>query len=389
VACDFPCCVGTSSADQLQIITITRIIIGCMSTDFTNPPRDRSQLMDMLYASALREPLGNVRFLPFILKREIDRFLSRLDVGRFRSQVMKLDEYYLIRLQRQASELGAQDETVAGDFALFHISDAVWCFCSIENTVTVNKTAIAAIQQYASQASLIYISTREFRRIFDRLAEQKQRIQIVQHSEYNRQESNVNYLRETKDYRSVFAELASKDAVVRRIVAEVYAESRQPVALFAFNNNGLLSLREGAIHFFFDQLVAEVARIGNAKNLIFANRERERLQLHPLELSFEDNILSDKVANFALVDALSSISKSAIGVFHANPYIHVLYTDFRDGSSFNVYSTSDSTLMIVPSTRASVSALMKLYRGISEKFADCEIAEAPRRPPTLGEFFEG
>jgi hypothetical protein len=134
-------------------------------------------------------------------------------------------------LQRQATELGAPDETVAGDFGLFHIADAVWCFCSIENSDTVKRTALAAIQQYASQASLIYISTREFRRIFDRLAEQKQRIQVVQHSEYNRQESNVNYLRETKDYRSVFAELSSKDAVVRRIVAQIFAESREPVAL--------------------------------------------------------------------------------------------------------------------------------------------------------------
>jgi hypothetical protein len=359
-----------------------------MSSDFTNPPRDRAHLLDMLYSSAQREPLGNVRFLPFILKREIDRFLSRLDVGRFKSRVLKLDEYYLIRLQRQSTEVDDQDETVVGDFGLFQVSDAVWCFCSIENTAIVNKTALAAIQQHASQASLIYISTREFRRIFDRLAEQKHRIQVVQHSEYNRQESNVSYLRESKDYRSVFTELTSKDAVVRRIMAEVYAESREPIALFAFNNNGLLSLREGAIHFFFEQLVGEVARIGNAKNLIFANRERERLQLHPLELSFEDNILSDKVANLAFIDALSSIGKSAIAVFHANPYIHVLYTDFRDGSSFNVYSTSDSTLMIVPSTRASVSALMKLYRGISEKFADCEIAAAPQTPPSLGEFFE-
>jgi hypothetical protein len=185
----------------------------------------------------------------------------------------------------------------------------------------------------------------------------------------------------------VFAELASKDAVVRRIVAKVYAESKQPMALFAFNNNGLLSLREGAIHFFFEHLVGEVARIGNAKNSIFSNRERKRLQLHPLELSFEDGILSDKAANFALIDSLSSISKSAIAVFHANPYIHVLYTDFRDGSSFNVYSTSDSTLMVVPSTRASVSALMKLYRGISERFADCEIADASQTPPSLEEFF--
>jgi hypothetical protein len=358
-----------------------------MASDPANVPRDRVHLLDMLYSSARREPLGHVRFLPFILKKDIDQFLSRLNVGRFRSNVLKSDDFYLIRLQRQPTELDEENESIAGDFALLHISDAVWCFCSIENSVVVSKTVVAAVQQHASQASLIYISTRDFRSVFDKLAEQRHRIQVVQHSEYNRLESNISYLRETKDYRTVFAEVASKDAVIRRIVVEIRAESKERVALLAFNNNGLLSLRYGAIHFFFEQLVREVAKIGNAKNLIFANRERHRLQLHPLEISFDDNILSDKAANFSLIDSLSSIGKSAIAVFHANPYIHVLYTDFRDGSSFNLYSTSDSTLMIVPSTRASVSALMKLYRGISEKFADCEIAEASKVPPSLGEFF--
>jgi hypothetical protein len=136
-----------------------------------------------------------------------------------------------------------------------------------------------------------------------------------------------------------------------------------------------------------DRLVNEVAGIGNIRNTLFANRERRHVQLHPLELSFETAILADRAANAVLIDSLLSISKTAIAVFHSNPYVHVLYTDFRDGSSFNIYSSSDSTLTIVPSTRASVSALMRLYKGISERFADCEIGEALQTPPTMNEFF--
>jgi|ERR1022692_1564891 hypothetical protein len=126
-----------------------------MSFDPSHVPHDRVQLLDMLYGSAQREVLGHVRFLPFILKRDIDQLLSRLDVGRFRSRVLKFDEFYLVRLQRQPTGIDEEQEAVAGDFALLHLSDAVWCFCSIENTVIVNKTAMAAIQQHASQASLI------------------------------------------------------------------------------------------------------------------------------------------------------------------------------------------------------------------------------------------
>jgi hypothetical protein len=358
-----------------------------MATNFTNPPTGRSDLLQMMYRLAQNEPLGHVRFLPFILREDIKRFLSRLNVGRFRSNVVVFDEYYLLRLQRIRLELDAREEAPSGDFALWQISDAVWCFCSIESPTVVINTAMLSGRQHPSRASLIYVSTREFQRIFEKLSGDYHRVMVLQHSEYNRQESNVNYLKETKDFKTVFSELALKDAVVRRIVVKVYSRANELVATFSFNNDGLLALRDGSITFLLDRVVNEVARIGNTRNVLFQNRERRHLDLHPLELSFESEILADKTANEALIDSISSISKSAIAVFHANPYIHILYTDFRDGSSFNIYSSSDSALTIVPSTRASVSALMRLYRGISEKFADCDISEVAKLAPTAGEFF--
>jgi hypothetical protein len=357
-----------------------------MSSNFARIPGTRLELLEMMYHTAQREPLGNVRFLPFILKEDIKTFLPRLNVGGFRSKVETFEDFYLLRLQRIQMELDANDAPVSGDFALFETSGAVWCFCTIETTTVLGKTVIPAIQRHPSRASLIYISTKEFRRLFDNLAADNNRLLVVQHNEYNRQESNINFLKERKDYKIVFAELTAKDAVARKIAAEIHAQGRR-VSAFSFNNNGLLSLRYGSVQFFFDRLVNEVAAIGNIRNSLFANRERSRTQLHPLELLFETGILSDKAANSVLIDSLSSIAKSAIAVFHSNPYIHVLYTDFRDGSSFNIYSSSDSALTIVPSTRASVSALMRLYRGISERFADCDVSEPAQSPPTMNEFF--
>jgi len=342
-----------------------------------------------MYTSAQGEMHGHVRFLPFILKEGIEKFLPRLNLLRFRSQVETFGDYYLIRLRRVQLELAGTDESVSGDYALFHLSGAVWCFCSIERSQVVGKTAIAAIQQHPARASLIYISTREFRRIFDSLTVDGNRVFVVRHSEYNRQESNVNWLKERKDHRVVFEELAAKDAVATGIVVEVRASRGAPVSVFSLNNNSLLSLRHGSVGVFLENLVAQVAAIGNARNSLFTDRERSRMQLHPLELLFDSGVFSDKAANSALIESLSSISKSAVAVFHSNPYIHVLYTDFRDGSSFNIYSSSDSTLTIVPSTRASVSALMKLYRGVSERFADCDIAEGEQGVPTINEFFGG
>ena len=360
-----------------------------MSSSFTSVPDTRRELLPRMYQSAQAETHGHLRFLPFILKEEIEKFIPRLNLLRFRSQVEKLGDYHLIRLRRVQLELEETEKPVSGDFALFRISGPVWCFCSIERSAVVGRTAITAIQQHPSRASLIYISTREFRRIFDGLSKDGNRVLIRRHNEYNRQESNANWLKETKDYRAVFEELASKDAVATSVVAELRAPKALQLAAFSLNNNSLLSLRHGKIELFLEAIVGQVATIGNARNALFENRERSHSHLHPLELTFDSGILSDKKANLALADSLSSMSKSAIAIFHSNPYVHILYTDFRDGSSFNIYSASDSALTVVPSTRASVSALMRLYRGISERFADCDIAEATRTQATVSEIFGG
>jgi hypothetical protein len=295
-----------------------------MSTDFNDIPRGRRDLLETMHRSAQKETQGHVRFLPFILREEIKNFLPRLNLLRFRSQVESFADYYLLRLRRVQLELEGKDESISGDYALFQISGVVWCFCSIERSEVVGKTAIAAIQQHPARASLIYISTREFRSIFDSLSADGNRVLVVRHNEYNRQESNVNWLKERKDYRVVFTELASKDAVATSIVVEVRAAGGAPVAAFSLNNNGLLSLRYGGMEFFLEKLVERVASIGNTRNTLFANRERSRTHLHPLDLLFESGMLSDRAANSALIEALSSISKSAVAVFHSNPYIHVL-----------------------------------------------------------------
>jgi len=344
-------------------------------------------MLPTMYRSAQGETQGHLRFLPFILKEDIEKFLPRLNSLRFRSQAEKLGDYYLLRLRRVQLDLEDREESVSGDFTLFSIAGTVWCFCSIERSAVVGMTAIAAIQQHPARASLIYISTREFRKIFDGLSTDGNRVMVLRHNEYNRQESNVNWLKERKDHRVVFEELAAKDAVATSIVAEVRSSRGAQLAAFALNNNSLLSLRHGPVKVFLENVVGQVTAIGNARNTLFANRERSRAELHPLDLSFDSGILSDKAANAALIDSLSSMSKSAVAVFHSNPYVHILYTDFRDGSSFNIYSSSESTLTIVPSTRASVSAFMKLYRGISERFADCDIAEAQQSPPTISDLF--
>ena len=299
-----------------------------MSATFANLPGTWRELLATMYRSAQGEPHGHLRFLPFILKEEIEKFIVRLNTLRYRSQVERLGDYYLIRLRRVQLELEETEKPVSGDFVLFSISGSVWCFSSIERSAVVSRTAISVISQHPSRASLIYISTREFRKIFDGLTVGGNRVLVRRHYEYNRQESSANWLKETKDYKVVFEELGSKDAVATNVVAEIRSARGNQLAAFSLNNNSLLSLRHGGVGVFLEGVVDQVAAIGNSRNALFENRERKQLKLNPLELTFDSGILADKRANMALAESLSSMSRSGIAIFHSNPYVHIFIRTF-------------------------------------------------------------
>jgi hypothetical protein len=345
-------------------------------------------LADML-DHARAEPGGCVRFLPFILKTDADHLFERLNRGRFKTEHAAADHFHLLRISKYPKlEAGAdEDVTVSGDFVLFRVSERIWCFASPERASIFYGCALGAVQNSSRIASQIYLPNREYHNIFDHIAENDTNVTILQHSEYNRLESTQTSLKKRRDYKSVFAEIHTKNSVIRRVRAVAQRKNEPPIIVFSVSNNGMLAVSDGSIRFFTDIILNDVGRVGVIRDILFSNKEREKLNLHPLRLVFEEEVLAHKSQNAEFIRALTSLGQSAVAVFHANPYLHCLYTDFRDGSSFNVFASSPSTVDVVPSIRASVSSLTKLYRGISEKFADCEISEIKDAPPTIDEFF--
>jgi len=348
--------------------------------------------MDNVLADMLRharsEPSGCVWFLPFILKSDVESLFARLNRGRFKTEHAAIDDFRLLRISKYP-KLGAADEdgTISGDFVLFRIFERIWCLASPERAKIFYGCALGAIQANSRIASQIYIPNREYQNIFDHVAQNDVNLTILQHSEYNRLESTVTSLKRRRDYKSVLAEIHTKNSVIRRVRAVAQRKKEPPIIIFSLSNNGILAVRDGSISFFSDVILSDVGRIGTIRDVLFSNKERERLNLHPLRLVFEEEVLAHKSQNAEFIRALTSLGQSAVAVFHANPYLHCLYTDFRDGSSFNVFASSPSTVDVVPSIRASVSSLTKLYRGISEGFADCEVSEIKDAPPAIDDFF--
>jgi hypothetical protein len=345
-------------------------------------------LRDLLFKAQAR-PGGSLKLLPFILKTTLEQFLGRLNRGRFVSEQVKIESFYVLRIRvtPKKRSRGLAESAVEGDFALFPVEPNIWCFASAERAVIFEKIIFQLLQANVSQTSQIFLSNRDFESIFGGLMASNLTIKVVQHSEYNREESNVTSLKQRRDYRVVFKEITLKNAVIRRIKAAAYRGKGDIALAFSVSNAGILGFRDGALGLFKDLILGSVAEIGLKQNSLFSDRARKGIVLSPLHVLFDHEVLADKTQNLELVRALAAIDRSALTVFHANPYIHCVFTDLRNGSSFNIFSSSTYSLEIVPSIRASVSSLMKLYRGISEKFADCAISDIPEQAPTLADFF--
>jgi hypothetical protein len=143
----------------------------------------------------------------------------------------------------------------------------------------------------------------------------------------------------------------------------------------------------GKIQFLVEGIFLAIAQIAIRKNNLFSKRERNDSDFRPLTIKFDRDVLQEKSGNHHLVSVLTHTERMGVGVFHANPYVHLFLTDFRDGSRFTLYSTSDHSLELVPSFRASVSSIMRIYRAISERFASCEMVDSVTPQYSLDDFF--
>lgn len=132
----------------------------------------------------------------------------------------------------------------------------------------------------------------------------------------------------------------------------------------------------------FDELVlGRLAAAGGRRHALLTGRQRKvgEQPAAPLTVRLPGPVFVDAEATGLLIDALSRHRALSVAVMHRNHYLHVVVTDYLDGSNFDVFVTDEAAIDIHPGYRASVGALGRLTELLSEKFLAEDIAERP--PP--------
>ena len=108
--------------------------------------------------------------------------------------------------------------------------------------------------------------------------------------------------------------------------------------------------------------------------------------IKPVIISFDGDVLVGSGQNERLVNALANVERSAIAVYHMNPYIHASLTDFFDGSTMDIVSHGADKLAIYPGYNCSVHALMRVSERISRNFQEGIVEKADPRRYQLADF---
>ena len=95
----------------------------------------------------------------------------------------------------------------------------------------------------------------------------------------------------------------------------------------------------------------------------------------PVRIVYSQDVFADKRQNHRLIDTLHGLPDSSLSVLHPNPYMHASLVDYADGSSYEIWVTTPSSILIVPKRKATTESIERLCDCICDQFEEGDIAE--------------
>lgn len=126
----------------------------------------------------------------------------------------------------------------------------------------------------------------------------------------------------------------------------------------------------------YDGFVKPICNLLNINYKLFSNRSRkntEDLLPRPLSIDYVNDVFEDISINEKFINAVSQLDKSSVSVVHGNPYIHIITTDYNDGSSFDIWVLNRNQIIIVPQMKGTVAGIKRLIGHIFDSFAEGEV----------------
>lgn len=171
----------------------------------------------------------------------------------------------------------------------------------------------------------------------------------------------------------------ARDMMVRSLTMDVAGTNMQ------VRRSSGASFYRGHFHLFTDVVLARLKTAAYQRRELLDHRERAPRQVaeQVLSLSVERMDLSLPTSRRFLREAISEVKGLQVAAIHGNPYMHLLVTDYLNGTSFDVLVTESNRVEIVPGLKASVGSLARVTEAIGSAVGmqRLEVVEPSRSLP--------
>jgi hypothetical protein len=347
-------------------------------------------LIPAMQTLSVKDSSYRVSFVTFLSKRDpMDVFNEWSPTG-FSHKGQAHVDFSLVSLRRiiKRTDIEGGRREINGRFIVFgNKKSGVWTALTSDGADFFNTGLVRFLELHRPEISRVYASTDEMRRIFETLSDDLRAEVFVQKAVLysHLEEGEVTFKKEP--YRRLFAFAEAEDDYVDKV--EFKLVTGRTTALHAFlSRDATLYYYAGRAGLVFSKIIPLLVEVATRKGRLFSNKARPlgEAVLNPIEIDYERDVLTSPQDNVRFVQALTKLDRGAVTVYHLNPYLHISFVDFVDGSSFSIYSGESDKVFIVPNFNCTVHSLMRIHEQINRDFQEGVLKEPILPSPTLEDF---
>jgi len=310
----------------------------------------------------------------------------------FAVDVEQKDEFVQLEVTRRIESSTYEDgykqwETTV--YVISHTQKSVYTAFTISDNEIYKKclNSYISLLPFLSQS---YLTTSELRGVFDVLDEETNGDIIVEEAVIKSPNSKTDILYLKERYFNLFntKKVAEGDYYVDKVKFSISGRSQFSGFLSRHGEN---RYSRGSSNIYFDYLLDIAGEALVKKGSIFENKSREygSREAERIKISYEPGTIRGTEDNLELIDALQGMNASSVTVYHKNPYMHASVHDFEDGTTADVFISSDESISIIPGFKASKGSLSRICENITSRFREGEVSEDISSGAEFDDFFSG
>lgn len=334
--------------------------------------------------------LSPARSITFISKTSAKDAFEESEKTDFTISIESREEFDIVnlvrRIKRKQYEGGYR--TIEGTFYLVpHEEDQIYTAITLDEKEFYTLGIRRLVKSLPTTITTSYLSTNEIYQLFTALDDFEGNLAITKAVVKSpSQKTEITY--RDSDYYEVFAEIEDEDYYVDKIQFDL-RNARQEFEGYVSREGGARFIA-GDGNIYFKYLIKNIGSLISDKGELFRDKSREygSREAEPIRIEYDEGAITGTSENQRLVDTLGGISNSSLAVYHDNPYVHASLLDFEDGSTVDVFLTSDREIAIVPGFRTSMRTLSRVCDSITSGFREGDVYEgSTEQEGNLAEYF--